>query len=183
MAESKQSEKGSPGSEKDSPVKFFVGIGGGILLLTVTLMGKSSYTPRILDELLGLSAFVSQEISKKVDSGYSESITFKYDSQGQWLKARREILFYAEPGQTVKLTIRGNAGGAPNTTSGVEVHIDGVIWKNLGSAPYSRIQVPITGKLKSDVDEGAIHNISFHPKDLKPGDIAQIDCLILVYNK
>lgn len=169
----------------------------GIVVVTLTTLlgvfgfiGKGSYTPIIFDKLFGLTEYVNKEaarqfdneinaMSEKVDSGYTESIIIPYDEAGKW-KAGRTVLFYAQPGQRVKVSLFGSASGL----SVLVTEIDGP-GKNL--TPESRFSLShadVTKRLCFDCDPGGeIHKVRFIPKNLKKGDFIVVDVLVLVYRK
>lgn len=140
-------------------------------------MGKFSYTPKILDELFGFSQYVLKETARKVDSGYCGNISFTPSEKPK----NSEVLFYAQSGQIVRITIKATARGSSITC--INISIDGVPWCQETELPYQIVQGTISDKLRFDREPGGdIHVVRFAPSLMALDAEISIDCLVLVSN-
>lgn len=146
----------------------------------IGVIGRHSFTPKIIDQAFGISPYVLSEISKHVDSGYSATFIFSQDS-----KPNAQLQFFAEKGQTVKVTISGNASGSQRRV--FKVLIDNVPWEGDRDLPFNLVHGDITDKLRWDIPPGGnVHALRFLPGRLEndsKDSVAVFDCLVVVYNK
>lgn len=156
----------------------------GIVFTVLTILfgflgwlGKSSFTPWLVDRVFGVSKYVLEEVTKRIDSGYADTFIFSLSAA----ETKSQLLFYAEKGQRVKLTINANSTGQRPTM--FRVYIDGSPWESARQAPFHIVHGDITDKLRFDTEPGGdIHSLKFIPVDLKADAWIVIDALVLVYN-
>jgi len=147
------------------------------VIAVVGFIGRNSFAPKIIDEIFGLSDYVLEEITKKVDSGYSGTFIITPSSTDRVT----QLLFFAEREQTVKVTIKGNSlGSAPNK---FRLLIDNKPWGDIRDLPYTVVHGDITDKLKFDEPGANLHVLKLIPEQLGEGSLLVFDCLVLVYNK
>jgi hypothetical protein len=143
----------------------------------IGVIGRNSFTPKIIDQAFGISRYVLSEISKQVDSGYSATFIFSQNS-----RPNAQLQFFAEKGQTVKVTISGNALGSQPTV--FKVLIDNVPWEGDRNFPFNLVHGDITDKLRWDIPPGGnVHALRFLPGKLENDSVVVLDCLVVVYNK
>lgn len=184
MAETKN--KNLDVNSNPAPDTQYIATVSGVVLTVMTgvigligFAGQNSYTPIILDQIFGISKYVNEEITKKVDSGYADSFVISYDEAGKW-KEGRQLLFYAEKEQDVKVTIRGNASGDTTLVTQID-DSDKNLTKN---KPFNLIHADVTQRLSFDSEPGAnLHFIRFRPQNLKAGEYIVVESLVLVYRK
>lgn len=92
------------------------------ILIVVALAGRSSYTPKILDQMFGISDYIEKEAFSKVDSGYSAVLLFDSNPKSQRSWDDASVLFYAEKGQPVLLTLDFEESVVPD---GLRIILDG----------------------------------------------------------
>ena len=145
----------------------------------VGFLGRSSYTPRAIDKLFGLTEYLEVQLAtRRVDSGYSKVFIFS----GSTASDDTQLMFYAVPSQPVKLTICASATGPPLT---VKVLLDGELWTSF-KTPYNIVQGDVTKKLRFDVPPGEnVHTLKFIPPGIvakqSASDVAVVECLVMVY--
>jgi len=145
---------------------------------TIGFLGRNSFAPKILDQIFGLSAYVLTEITERVDSGYSRTFIFTPNSMDK----NCDLLFFAEKGQPVKVTINGTSRGSKLST--FKVFVDNAPWEHARELPFNIVHADITDKLKYDQPPGAnIHILRFIPAQLEEDALIVLECLVLVYNK
>jgi hypothetical protein len=148
------------------------------MVVVIGFIGRNSFAPKIVDEIFGLSTYVLAEITKRVDSGYSGTFIFAPKSPDK----NAQLLFFAEKGQSVKVTINGNSLGSKR--SKFRVFIDNTPWGDSRELPFNLVHGDVTDKLKFDVEPGGnIHVLRFVPNPLEEDALILIECLVLVYNK
>lgn len=148
-------------------------IGGAI-----GFIGRNSFAPRFVDEVFGLSTYVLTEITKRVDSGYSGTFIFAPNLTDK----NTHLLFFAEKGQPVKVTIKGSSRGSK--PSKFKVYIDYLPWGDARESDFNIVHADITDKLKYDIEPGGnIHVLKFIPDQLEEDTLIVLECLVLVYNK
>jgi hypothetical protein len=141
-------------------------------------LGRNSFAPKIIDEMFGISKYVLKEIDKKVDSGYTGTFIFTPDA----VNKTQQLVFYAEEGQKVKVTIKAHATG-PQANK-LRVLIDKVPWAEDRVLPIEIIHGDITKLLKFDDPGANLHFLKPSPvEELQKDTIMVIECLVLVYNK
>jgi hypothetical protein len=143
----------------------------------IGFLGRGSFAPRVLDELLGLSKYVFSEISKKIDSGYSGTFIFSPNA----VNRNSQLIFFAEKGQTAKLTIKASSLGSKQ--SKIRLFIDNTPWGATREIPMDVVHGDITEKLKFDEPGAGLHYIKVIPDQLEKDALVLVDCLVLVYNK
>jgi hypothetical protein len=146
------------------------------LVAAIGFIGKNSFTPKIIDSMFGITEYVFKQMTKRVDSGYSKTFIFAPGSHCD----DNTLRFYAEEGQSVKMTIDAHAV-SPETLS-FRVDIDGKPWESPRTIPFNIVHGTITKYLRFDVEPGGdLHTLRFVPDNLKNNSIVIIQCLILVY--
>lgn len=148
-----------------------------ILVGLIGFWGRNSFAPKIVDHVFGLSDYVLKEISERIDSGYSDTFIFEPDSKNKG----GQILFFAEKGQTVKVTLQGNSLGPK--PSKFRMFIDNTPWGASRELPIKIVHGDITDKLKFDEPGASIHVLKIVPEPLEKDSLMLIDSLVLVYNK
>jgi len=128
----------------------------------IAIAGKSSYTPKILDEMLGLSKYVERTAFSKIDSGYSKVLFFDPAGDPRQLRDNSTILFYAEKGQPVSLTIEFEGSVAPD---GLKVIIDG---QEVTTRHKSVSNADITNKLFYDLNASETTSSGLHTLRVVP---------------
>lgn len=148
-----------------------------VIVALIGFIGRNSFAPKIIDEIFGLSPYVLTELTKRVDSGYSGTFIFAPNS-----REKNTQLFFAEKGQTVKLTINSNSIGSKK--SKFKAYIDGELWGGIRELPFNLVHGDVTDELKFDREPGGnIHALRFVPDQLEEDALVIIECLVLVYNK
>jgi hypothetical protein len=137
-------------------------------------LGKSSFTPLIIDKVFGITDHVTNEIVKKIDSGYSNTFILSPKDARQ----DATILFYAQHGQMVRATINSAGRGAPTK---FQYFVDNMPW-NPGAS--SATHADITNILRFDMAPGGdIHVLKIIPSFSSNDSFAVVDCLVLVYSR
>jgi hypothetical protein len=145
------------------------------LVAVIGFIGKNSFTPKIIDSMFGITDYVFSQLTKRVDSGYSKTFIFAPGSHSD-----NFLRFYAEEGQSVKMTIVAHAVSTEPLS--FRVIIDGRPWGSPRSIPFEIVHGTITKLLHFDIEPGGnLHTLSFVPDNLKQDSIVVIECLILVY--
>lgn len=147
------------------------------IVIMIGFIGRNSFAPKMVDEVFGISKYVLEEITKRVDSGYSGTFVFAPNLPNQ----NAQLLFYAEKGQTVKVTIKGNSLGS--NPSKLKVFIDNAPWGDFRELPFHLVHGDITDKLRFDDPGANIHVLRLVPNQLGEDALIVLDCLVLVYNK
>lgn len=152
-----------------------------VFLSLLAYLGNNSLTPKILDHILGLSPYVLKEvlvnINRQVDSGYSGTFVFTPNSTNN----SAQLLFYAERGQTVRVTINANSIGSKPST--IRILVDKVPWGDVRELPINFVHSDITDKLKFDEPGADLHLLQVIPEKLGKDAVISLDCLVLVKNK
>lgn len=148
------------------------------LIGVIGYFGRNSFAPKIVDGIFGLSTYVLAEITKRVDSGYSRTFIIAPNSMDK----NFDLLFFAEKGQPVKVTINGTSRGSELST--FKVFVDNAPWEDTRELPFNMVHGDITDKLKYDQPPGGnIHVLRFIPGQLEEDALIVLECLVLVYNK
>ncbi len=132
-----------------------------------------------IDEKLGLSAHLTPkimgEVVKKVDSGYSRSFILRSDDP----TSDTDLLFYAEPGQVVRLVMKAEAYGPKPK---IQILIDNVPWLEK-EVPFQINLADISEHVRRDAEGGNIHVMKVVPRDVTSGSTTVLQCLVLVANR
>jgi hypothetical protein len=149
------------------------------LAALIGLIGRNSFTPIIIDEMFGISEHVKKEIMLRVDSGYSRTFVFSPGVADD----RNQLIFYAEDGQPVKVSINGYSRGDSDT--GFRILVDNSPWEGVRELPFNSFHmanINITNKLKFDQPpQGNLHALKFVPERLEEDSLIVLECLVLVY--
>jgi hypothetical protein len=108
------SDEPKKNTSSDPPKNAVVYLLVAALLLVLAVVGRSSYTPLILDQMFGITAHVEKTLNLKIDSGYSATFIFeprrlpgRPNPAPQLVqKVNNTLLFSAERGQRVTLTVK-----------------------------------------------------------------------------
>jgi hypothetical protein len=162
-AESSQASQSTrSGNHSRTWIPSIVTISSAVGLTMIAIAGKSSYTPKILDEMLGLSKYVERTAFSKIDSGYSKVLFFDPAGDPRQLRDNSTILFYAEKGQPVSLTIEFEGSVAPD---GLKVIIDG---QEVTTRHKSVSNADITNKLFYDLNASETTSSGLHTLRVVP---------------
>ena len=149
-----------------------VGYGIAIVVSAAALVGRNSYTPEFLDSALG----ISHRLLKGIYSGYSGAFLVPAGDHDD-----REIVFFAEPGQSVRLFLDSKSRGA--VPAQYRVLIDNQEWKKSPDSDGDDLRlddVTVTGKLQWDEPPGGrIHRVTFQPLFVDTGSVLVIKCVVL----
>jgi hypothetical protein len=152
-----------------------------LLMVPVFWLARSFVSAKNIDDKLGLSAFLTpkimETITKKVDSGYSKSFILR----GNDPTADTNLLFYSEPGQVVKVVMRGSEY-VPHQAR-VRVLIDNTVWKDDKELPLDIYLSNVPNELLSRSDTGDIHVMHIVPVGLARESTLVLQCLVLVSNR
>lgn len=148
----------------------------------VGFLGKSTVTPFVLDTFFGVTEHVRSQVAKHIDSGYS-GVFMILPTPGD-ADQDQKLVFYEEPGQTVKLWVRTTARGAGTK---YRLTIDG---QRL-TATLLDARVPLEGFL--DITKrlrppdqppgGNLHWVGFKYYNLRSDDFLYVECTVLVSNE
>lgn len=148
-------------------------------VLVLGWLGRTSFTPRVIDALFGISDYVAKQVRRGEEAGYSASFVFR---RGE---AERPalVMFHAFRGDSVVATINGEYRGSPLSPPGsFRVLIDNIPWHDVWVAPDSSIvHGQITDKLRFDIHPGGeIHLLRVVPVNLDSDGVLIVECLVLV---
>jgi hypothetical protein len=127
------------------------------------MAGRRRTTPRIIDNLFGITGFVDDSMNTKnrdiIDSGYSQM--FEVHVGPDVLPARHTLIFYAHPGQDVELSLSGFWNNyQPGRRLSIPVKIDGTPLRKScprsAECPLRTMRLPeelASGLIKTDITE------------------------------
>lgn len=147
----------------------------------LALLGEFFIDADWVDRRLGLSKKVAEgvraELVKKVDSGYSRTFIFRPGET----TAENVLSFYAERGQTAKISITTEASHPDDVR--FEVRIDGLLWSYREQTLFKgNFNTPELSPLTFRPDQGSFHEAIFVIKRLYEGERFIVKCVVLVYN-
>lgn len=152
----------------------------GLVAILLLKYLPSLITAQWVDDRLGLSKHITEtvrnEITKRVDSGYSRTFILRPNDR----TAENVLPFYAERDQHPMISVESsNSGGDPADVQ-VAVQIDGGLWKSGDGTFHTPGFVPL--KLDPDRQMGNVHDIRFAVKQPPDNGAVIIKCVVLVYN-
>lgn len=154
-------------------------------LSIVTIIGiilRDSLTPRLIDAAFGISEHVGKELSKNIDSGYSQFFQISGTSRRKYLTT-----FYADEGQKVSVTVTGHAVvPLTNPPVPVQVFVDKKLWTTIW-IPDPDSSYRYNGDATEDLNfkdppSKGMHEVRLVPPELANGEEVFVRTLVLVRN-